>query len=57
VVLAQYHLRQPHPMNICPTGQSWQNGCIAWGPKTQGQLFGPCIKSGWSCKRAPEQIQ
>jgi hypothetical protein len=57
VTLAQYHLQQPHPMKICPAGQTWQNGCIAWGPKAQGQLFGPCVKSGWSCKRSPEQTQ
>jgi hypothetical protein len=52
------HELQPNrPMHICPAGQSWQDGCAAWGPKMQGQLFGPCTKTAWSCKRAAGQIQ
>ncbi len=48
---------EPRGPHICPLGQSWQDGCYRWEPAKPGQLVGPCVKSGWSCKQVPEQTQ
>ena len=55
---AQIRLGGPgnHP-HFCPTGTSWQPGCLKWAPAGPGQLFGACTQQGWSCKRAPQPIQ
>ena len=45
-----------HP-HLCPTGTSWQYGCVKWAPAGPGQLFGACTEQSWSCKRAPQPIQ
>jgi hypothetical protein len=53
---AQQRLGFPQPRHPCPNGMVWQYGCVKYGPHP-GQLIGPCLKNGWSCKRAPQQIQ
>jgi hypothetical protein len=42
---------------VCAPGYTWQYGCLMWAPPQKGQLFGPCIKEGYGCFRAPEPIQ
>jgi len=36
----------------CPTGTSWQSGCVKWGPAGPGQVVGACTQQAWSCKRS-----
>jgi hypothetical protein len=52
----QYSHR-PIPMHICPSGTSWQYGCVQWAPAGPGQLFGACLRNAWSCKRQATPIQ
>ncbi len=51
------HPGAPIRMHICPKGETWQKGCLKWGPTPPGKLFGQCLKQGYGCFRAPEQIQ
>jgi hypothetical protein len=45
------------PLHMCPAGQSWQYGCVQYGPAGPGQLFGACLRSSFSCTRSGGQIQ
>ena len=42
---------------ICSPGYSWQYGCLKYGQKSSGQLFGACVQNGWGCFRGPQPIQ
>jgi hypothetical protein len=48
---------QPVGAHLCPVGQTWTYGCLAYGPAGPGQLFGACLRSGFSCMRAAGPIQ
>jgi hypothetical protein len=50
-------VHQPVGPHLCPAGQSWQYGCLAYGPAKPGQLFGACLRSGFACMRAAGPIQ
>lgn len=51
-------LHRPLPLpHFCPTGTSWQYGCVEWASAAPGTLFGACVLSAWSCKRVGGPIQ